>query len=63
MEARCHFCKKRIKHDEDYTSINKGIYSEEGDNDWIALIFHEACLAKFGKKTKGRLAEIFETEL
>ncbi len=39
-DAKCFICRKKIKDREEYTSINKGVYSEEGDNDWIALIFH-----------------------
>ena len=62
MGARCYLCKKKIDHGEDYTSINKGNYSEEGDKDWIALIFHDACWGKLGKKATGKIAPIFQVE-
>jgi hypothetical protein len=62
MEARCYLCKKKIEQGEDYTSINKGIYSEEGDEDWVAIIFHDACWAKFGEKATQEIAPIFEIE-
>lgn len=62
MEARCYLCKKKIKEGEDYTSINKGIYCEEGDKDWIALIFHEACWAKLSTTVTGRILPIFQVE-
>ena len=50
MEDRCFLCRKRLKFGEDCTSINKGTHSPSGDKDWIALIFHEACWAKFGER-------------
>lgn len=59
MDAHCYLCKKKINHGEDYTSINKGIYSMEGDKDWIALIFHDVCWGKFGKMTIGKIVPIF----
>lgn len=62
MNARCDLCKKKVKHNEEYTSINKGIYSEEGDKDWVALIFHAACWAKLGKNVRGKIANIFQVE-
>ncbi len=31
MDAQCFICRKKIKDGEEYTSINKGVYSEEGD--------------------------------
>lgn len=62
MNASCHFCKKKIKHGDDYTSINKGNYSEEGDKDWIALIFHDVCWKKLGKIAAGKIAPIFQVE-
>lgn len=62
MDPRCYLCKKEVKHGEDYTSINKGIYSVEGDKDWIALIFHDACWAKFGKRASGQTSAIFQVE-
>ena len=62
MNARCYLCKKKIKHGEDFTSINKGNYSEEGDESWIALIFHDACWGKIGQSATGKLAPIFQVE-
>ena len=63
MDAQCFFCTKKIKDGEEYTSINKGVYSEEGDKDWIALIFHENCWAKFGKDIDRKLIPLFEVEV
>ena len=63
MNARCFVCKKKIKDEEAYTSINKGIYSEEGDKDWIALIFHETCWVKLRKDADKRLIPLFEAEV
>lgn len=62
MNARCDLCKKKVKHSEEYTSINKGIYSEEGDKNWIALIFHDACWAMLGKNVIGNVANIFQVD-
>ena len=62
MDTQCFICRKKIKDREEYTSINKGVYSEEGDNDWIALIFHENCWTKFGKGVDRELIPLFETE-
>ena len=62
MDAKCFICRKKIKDREEYTSINKGVYSEEGDNDWVALIFHENCWTKFGKGVDRELIPLFETE-
>jgi hypothetical protein len=62
MDARCYICKKKIKYGEDVTSINKGNYSEEGDKDWIALIFHDACWERLGKTATGKIAPIFQAE-
>jgi len=62
MDAHCYVCEKKIKHGEDYTSINKGTFSEEGDKDWIALIFHDACWIKLGKTATGKIVPIFQVE-
>jgi hypothetical protein len=58
----CALCEKKVKQSEEYTSINKGIYSEEGDKNWIALIFHDACWANLGKNVRGKIANIFQVE-
>ncbi len=63
MNAKCFICRKRIKDGEEYTSINKGVYSEEGDNGWVALIFHENCWMKFGKGIGREWIPLFETEV
>jgi len=60
MDAKCFICKKKIKHGDEYTSINKGIHSEEGVKDWIALIFHEDCWTKYGKGIFKKLVPLFE---
>ena len=62
MDACCYLCKKEINHGEDYTSINKGNYSEEGDKDWIALIFHDACWKGLGEKATGKIVPIFQVK-
>jgi hypothetical protein len=62
MKTCCFLCKKKINHGEEYTSINKGNYSVEGDKDWIALIFHDACWSKLGKNVRGKIANIFQVE-
>jgi hypothetical protein len=62
MKAHCYLCRKKINHGEDYTSINKGNYSEEGDKDWIALIFHDSCWKKFGKGVTENILPIFQVE-
>jgi hypothetical protein len=58
----CALCEKKVKQSEEYTSINKGIYTEEGDKNWIALIFHDACWAMLGKNVRGKIANIFQVE-
>jgi hypothetical protein len=63
METRCSICNKKIKYGEEYTSINKGIYSEEGGKDWIALIFHEECWHKLGMKANKDIISLFEAEV
>lgn len=63
MDAKCFICMKKLKHGDKYTSINKGIYSEEGDKDWIALIFHKNCWIKFGIGIDEKLLPIFEAEV
>jgi len=62
MDNRCYFCKKKIKDGDEYTSISKGIYSEDGDKEWIALIFHDSCWAKMGKGADPKLAPLFKAE-
>ncbi|MEK6635808.1 MAG: hypothetical protein AABY38_05570 [Planctomycetota bacterium] len=54
---------KRIKHGDEYTSTHKGIYSEEGDKDWIALIFHRNCWTRFEKGADKKSVPIFEVEV
>lgn len=60
---RCFLCNKRVKDGDDYTSINKGLYSEEGDKDWVALIFHEKCWRGLGKRATKQLRPLFEAEV
>lgn len=62
MKACCCLCKKKIDHGEDYTSINKGNYSEEGDKDWIVLIFHDVCWENLGKEATGKIVTLFQAE-
>lgn len=63
MQDRCFFCKKKMKRGDDYTCINKGIYSEEGDKEWIALIFHDLCWSKMGGNANPALALLFNLEI
>jgi hypothetical protein len=63
MDAKCFICEKKIKHGDEYTSTHKGIYSEEGDKDWIALIFHRNCWTRFGKGADKKSVPIFEVEV
>lgn len=63
MDDRCFVCKKKIKDNEEYTSINKGFYSEFGDKDWIALIFHDKCWQLLGRYAGKKLLPLFEAEI
>jgi hypothetical protein len=63
MDDACFLCKKKMKDGDDYTSINKGIYSEEGDKEWIALIFHDSCWEKIGVNASPELTPLFEAEV
>lgn len=63
MDDICFVCKKKMKDGEDYTSINKGIYSEEGDKEWVAMIFHDSCWEKMGKNVSAELSPLFEAEV
>ncbi len=62
MASKCFVCEKKIKYGEDYTSVNKGTYSEVGDKDWIALIFHDECWARLGQRANKKIAPLFEVE-
>lgn len=63
MDNKCFLCKRKLKHGEEYTSINKGFYSEVGDKDWVALIFHNKCWRLLGKNVDKKLLPLFEAEV
>lgn len=63
METRCFVCRKNIGEGEDYTSINKGIYSQEGDQEWVALIFHDLCWQKMRQHAPPQLVPLFDAEV
>jgi len=63
MRQHYNFCKKEIKDGENYISINKGIYTEEGDKDWIALIFHNHCWHEYWKESDRKNLPIVNVEV
>ena len=63
MDDRCVLCRKRMKHGEEYTSINKGIYSPHGDKDWVAVIFHDECWQRMGEAAGLKLTRLSEAQV
>ena len=63
MDDRCILCRRKMKYGDEYTSINKGIYSAHGDKDWVALIFHDECWKRIGESAGLNMTRLSEADV